>query len=214
MGQKVHPKIQRIGVIYTWPSRWYARKKEYSKLLHEDLKLQEAVEKELPDSGISQVEIHRAAGNVTIIIHTSKPGIIIGRQGENIAGIRDKFNKLFKGHFTINIKEIKKPDLDAKLVGLNIARQIEKRISYRKAAKMALSKCKEAGALGAKVQASGRLNGVEISRSEYFLEGKIPLQTFRADIDFAYIPANTRYGVIGVKVWIYRGEIFKKNIPH
>lgn len=210
MGQKVHPTGQRIGIIYTWPSKWYAKKKEYSKLLHEDIKLVEAIEKELIDASVSHVEIQRTAGNVMLLIHSAKPGLIIGRQGENIAGLRDKFNLRFKGHFNINIREIKKPDINAKLVARNITKQIEKRVSYRRAAKMAISRAMENGALGAKVLMSGRLNGVEISRSEYFLEGKIPLHTFRADIDFAYVPAQTKYGVIGVKVWIYKGEIFKK----
>ncbi|MBI5754691.1 30S ribosomal protein S3 [Candidatus Peregrinibacteria bacterium] len=211
MGQKVHPKIQRIGIIETWSSRWFAKKKEYTKLFHQDLEVKKTIRKELPDAGVSKIEIYRAPGNVTLNIWTARPGIIIGRQGENISELKEKMNKIFHTNFTINIKEIKKPDLDALLVAENITKQIEKRISYRRASKMALSKSMESGAKGAKILVSGRLNGVEISRDEQFLEGKIPLHTFRADIDYACVPARTTYGVIGVKVWIYRGEVFKKK---
>lgn len=211
MGQKVHPKIQRIGIIETWPSRWFATKKEYTTLFHQDLEIKKTIRRELPDAGVSKIEIYRAPGSVTLNIWTARPGIIIGRQGENISELKEKMNKIFNTNFAINIKEIKKPDLDALLVADNIAKQIEKRISYRRAAKMSLSKSIEAGARGAKILVSGRLNGVEISRDEQFIEGKIPLHTFRADIDYACVPARTTYGTIGVKVWIYKGEVFKKK---
>ncbi|MBI2453370.1 30S ribosomal protein S3 [Candidatus Peregrinibacteria bacterium] len=211
MGQKVNPKIQRIGIIYTWPSRWYAKKKDYTKLIHEDIEMQKAVMKELKDAGVAEIEIYRTAGNIAVYIHSTKPGIIIGRQGENIAELKEKLQKMFGSRFEISIKEIKKPDLNAYIVAENIARQIERRISYRRAAKMTIAKAMENGALGAKIQVSGRLNGVEIARSEYFSDGKIPLQTFRADIDYAYVVAKTKFGIIGIKAWIYKGEIFKRK---
>lgn len=211
MGQKVHPKIQRIGIIYKWPSTWYAPKKQYAKFLHEDLKLEKVILENLTDSGVSHVEIERSSNQTTLNIFTAKPGLIIGRQGEHIEKLKDLLKKQFKQNFEVNIKEIAKPDLNARLIAENVAKQIEKRVSYRRACKMALSHAKDAGALGTKIRVGGRLNGVEIARNEYFNEGKIPLHTFRADIDYAYLPANTTYGAIGVKVWVYRGEIFQKK---
>ncbi len=212
MGQKVNPKVIRIGITRDWDSKWYAKKGTYKKLFHQDLKIEKLIREKLVTEGLSKIEIMRTQGKVIINIHTSKPGLIIGRGGEVIEKLKDNLSKAFKEAFAINIKEIKKPMLDAHIVAEIIARQVEKRISYRRAAKVAIEKCMEAGAIGAKVYLGGRLNGVEISRSEFFTKGKIPLHTFRADIDYASLPAHTTYGKIGVKVWIYKGEVFKKDL--
>ncbi|PKL36307.1 30S ribosomal protein S3 [Candidatus Peregrinibacteria bacterium HGW-Peregrinibacteria-1] len=213
MGQKVNPKGIRIGITQDWDSKWYANKKEYKKLFHQDLAIEEFIRKELKaEGGVSQIEIMRTQGKVIINIHTSKPGVIIGRGGESIEKLKERLNKLFGDNFSINIKEIKKPMLDAHIVAESIAQQVEKRISYRRAAKMSLEKILENGAIGAKIYLGGRLNGVEISRGEFFSKGKVPLHTFRADIDYASLPANTSYGKIGIKVWIYKGEVFKKDL--
>lgn len=208
MGQKVNPIILRIGINKDWNSKWFAGKRAYTQLLHQDLEIQKTLEKLLKEAGVAYIEILRNANQVVINVSTAKPGIIIGRQGENIERLREQMEKKFNQRFTINIKEVKKAGLSAKLLAENIAYQIEKRVSYRRASKMALEKALESGALGAKVFVSGRLNGVEIARNEFFSKGKIPLHTFRADIDYAYVPALTTYGIIGVKVWIYKGEIF------
>lgn len=211
MGHKVNPTGIRIGITRDWNSKWYAAKKNYARLIHQDIAIEKAVEKELADSGVSHIEIHRTAAQAVINIYTAKPGLIIGRGGSAIEKLRNKLNKQFNDKFEINIKEVKKPTLCAKLMGESIARQIEKRISYRRAAKMAIDKIMDGNAVGAKIFVAGRLNGVEIARSEFFSKGKIPLHTFRADIDYAYTPALTTYGIISVKTWIYKGDIFKKQ---
>ena len=211
MGQKVNPNILRIGIIRSWDTKWYADKRKYSRLLLQDLEIQKIIAKKLEDASISKIEIHRTANKVIVNIHSAKPGLIIGRQGAGIESLKDELQKRFREEFTLSIKEINKPTLDAKLMADSIAKQVEKRISYRRAAKMAIDKAIESGALGAKVRLSGRLNGVEISRSEFFSQGKIPLHTFRADIDYAFCEAKTTYGTIGIKVWIYKGDIFKKK---
>lgn len=211
MGQKVNPNILRIGIIKTWDSKWFANKRTYSKLLHQDIQVRKLIEERLADAAVSHIEIQRSAGKVNVFIHSAKPGIIIGRQGASIDTLRDELKKKFHEDFTLNIKEIKKPTLDAKLLADSIAQQIEKRVSYRRAAKMAVDKALESGAQGAKIFLAGRLNGVEIARSEFFAKGKIPLHTLRADIDYACIHAKTAFGTIGVKVWIYKGDIFKKR---
>ncbi|MDA1061102.1 MAG: 30S ribosomal protein S3 [bacterium] len=212
MGQKVNPKVIRLGITHDWDSKWYAGKANYGKLFHQDLAIQKLIEAKLEQEGISKVEIMRTQGKVILNIHTSKPGVIIGRGGETIEKLKDLLTKEFKETFAVNIKEIKKPMLDAKIVGENVARQVEKRVSYRRASKMSLEKTMEAGAIGAKIYLGGRLNGVEISRGEFFSKGKIPLHTFRADIDYASVTANTTYGKIGIKVWIYKGDVFKKDL--
>lgn len=212
MGQKVNPKVMRLGITHDWDSKWYANKYNFSRLFHQDLAIEKAIKSNLQAEGISHIEILRTQGKVLVNIYTSKPGLIIGRGGEVIEKLKDKLTKDFKEAFAINIKEIKKPMLNAAIVAENIARQIEKRISYRRAAKMSIEKIMEAGAIGAKVYCGGRLNGVEISRNEFFSKGKIPLHTFRADIDYASDAAFTTYGKIGIKVWIYRGEVFKKDL--
>jgi small subunit ribosomal protein S3 len=212
MGHKVNPKIIRLGITRDWDSKWYASKKTYVKLLHQDLEIEKLIFKQMKEEGVSQVEIMRTQGKVIINIHTSKPGIVIGRGGETIEKLKDTLSKKFKETFAINIKEIKKPMLDARIVGDNLAVQVEKRVSYRRASKMAIEKTMEAGAIGVKIYLGGRLNGVEISRGEYFSKGKIPLQTFRANIDYASVTAHTTYGKIGIKVWIYKGDVFKKDM--
>lgn len=211
MGHKVHPKIIRMGITQDWDNKWYAGKKDFYKLFHQDLQIEKMIYAGLDNEGLSKVEILRTQGKVIININTSKPGVIIGRGGEIIEKLKDTLNKKFKEAFVINIKEIKKPALDARVMAESIARQVEKRISYRRAAKMSLEKIMESGAIGAKIYLGGRLNGVEISRGEFFIKGKIPLQTFRADIDYASTPAQTTYGKIGIKIWIYKGDVFKKD---
>jgi len=210
MGQKVNPISIRMKVNRLWDSKWYANKKKYHKTLHEDFAIEDLIRGKLVDSGVSKIEILRTANAVAINVHTAKPGLIIGRGGETIEALREKLEKKFGSQFNVNILEIKKPAIDAHLVAASIAKQIERRISYRRAAKMAIDKAFESGAQGVKVRVGGRLNGVEIARSEFFSRGKIPLHTFRADIDYAYVPAGTTYGAIGVKVWIYKGDVFKK----
>lgn len=212
MGQKVNPKVIRLGITRDWDSKWYAGKEQYAKLFHEDVAIEKLIRSKLDSEGMSKIEIMRTQGKVVINIHTSKPGLIIGRGGEVIEKVKEALARQFKGTYAINIKEIKKPMLEAKIVAESIARQVEKRVSYRRAAKMAIEKIIEAGALGAKIYLGGRLNGVEISRGEFFSKGKIPLQTFRADIDYEKTAAQTSYGKIGIKVWIYRGDIFKKDL--
>lgn len=209
MGSKVDPVGMRTGIIRSWNSSWYANKRSYGKALAEDLKIRAFVEKKLPDCGIAYIVLQRNAKDITLNIHSAKPGVIIGRQGAGVEGLKDELEKKFGHKFTLNVKEVKKPELVAKLVAENIAMQIERRVSYRRAAKMAVKKAIEAGAKGIKVRAGGRLNGVEIARSEFYSEGQIPLHTFRADIDYSSIKAHTTYGAIGVKVWINRGLVFK-----
>jgi small subunit ribosomal protein S3 len=211
MGHKVNPNILRIGIIKTWDNKWYANKKNFSKLLHQDIEIEKIIRGRLADASVSHIEIQRTANRVIVIIHSAKPGLIIGRQGAGIESLKDELEKKFHEEFNLSIREIQKPTLDAMLVADSIAKQVEKRIAYRRASKMALEKIMEAGAIGAKVNCAGRLNGVEIARSEFFSKGKIPLHTLRADIDYAIVHAATAYGTIGIKVWIYRGDIFKKK---
>lgn len=208
MGQKINPIGLRIGINRDWDSRWFAGKRDYAKLLHEDLLLRKTITDRLQDAGISRIEIQRNANIVTLNIHTSRPGLVIGSQGAAIENLRSFLESKFHEKFVINIKEIKKPYQDATILAELVGKQIEKRIPYRRACKMAIERGMESGAKGVKINVAGRLNGVEIARTQFFLEGKIPLQTFRSDIDYAYYRAMTTYGTIGVKVWVYRGEIF------
>jgi small subunit ribosomal protein S3 len=212
MGHKVNPKVVRLGITREWDSKWYASKGNYAKLFHQDVSIEKLIKEKIEMEGFSRLEILRVQGKVILNIHTSKPGLIIGRGGDSIEKLKDLLTKKFKETFAINIKEVKKPMLDANIVAESIARQVEKRISYRRAAKMAMEKTIESGAKGVKIYLGGRLNGVEISRSEFFSKGKVPLHTFRADIDYASAAAQTTYGKIGIKVWIYRGEVFKKDL--
>lgn len=212
MGQKVDPNIIRIGIIRSWDSKWFATRKTFASLLHKDLAIRKFIYKKLVESGVSKIEILRSPTKVTLIIHTAKPGTIIGHQGEMVEELRATLEKEFGEKFGIEIKEIRSPATDAKLLAESIAMQVEKRISYRRAAKMACDKAMDAGAKGVKIFVKGRLNGVEIARSELFIRGKLPLQTFRANIDYAYVPALTTYGIIGIKAWVYKGDIFKKDL--
>jgi len=209
MGQKVSPKSIRLMKTHKWASRWYARKRKYSQLLIRDILLRRKISEMLPDAGISKIGIQRSNKKLTVTIHSSKPGLLIGKGGDKIEELKKTLSNKFGESIEININEIKKPDLDAKVVADSIANQVVRRISYRRAAKQALKKCIDAGAIGVKIFVGGRLNGVEIARSEYFKEGNIPLQTFRADIDYAKSTAVTTYGSIGIKVWIYKGNVYK-----
>ncbi|EOS8035818.1 30S ribosomal protein S3 [Enterococcus hirae] len=212
MGQKVHPIGIRVGIIRDWDAKWYAEK-EYAEFLHEDLRIRKFISTKLADAAVSTIEIERATGRVNISIHTAKPGMVIGKGGSEVENLRKELNKLTGKRIHINIVEIKKPDLDAKLVGEGIARQLENRVAFRRAQKQAIQRSMRAGAKGIKTQVSGRLNGADIARSEGYSEGTVPLHTLRADIDYAWEEADTTYGKLGVKVWIYRGEILptKKN---
>lgn len=211
MGQKVNPKSLRIGIIRTWDSKWFANRKNYAKHFHEDLRMKKILRGKLKNAGVTRIEIERSAKKVIVNIHAAKPGLIIGRQGVMIEDLRDMLSKKFNQNVDINIMELANPDSSAQLIGEFIASQIEKRIAYRRAVKMGIQKATEAGAKGVKVQVAGRLNGVEISRREYFKEGNIPLHTLRADIDYAQVNAHTTYGTIGIKVWVYKGLVFRKK---
>lgn len=210
MGSKVNPIGLRTGITHSWDSSWYGSHKNFGKMLAEDLLIRKFVMKKLNDCGVSKIELQRNAKDISLNVHSAKPGVIIGRQGASVEDLKAALEKEFGHKFTINIKEIKKPELDAWLTAENIAMQIERRVSYRRAAKMAVKKAIEAGAKGIKIRMGGRLNGVEISRSEFYAEGQIPLHTFRADIDYALAEALTTYGIIGVKVWINKGLVFKQ----
>ncbi|MGX7014766.1 30S ribosomal protein S3 [Vagococcus silagei] len=212
MGQKVNPIGMRVGVIRDWNAKWYAEK-EYADYLHEDLRIRKFIATRLADASVSTVEIERAANRVNISIHTAKPGMVIGKGGSEVEALRKELNNITGKRVHINIVEIKKPDLDAKLVGEGIARQLENRVAFRRAQKQAIQRTMRAGAQGIKTLVSGRLNGADMARSEGYSEGTVPLHTLRADIDYAWEEADTTYGKLGVKVWICRGEILpeKKN---
>ncbi|BBB91365.1 MAG TPA: 30S ribosomal protein S3 [Methylomusa anaerophila] len=206
MGQKVNPHGLRLGIIKTWDAKWYADK-DYAKFLHEDIKIRELLKKKLYTSNVSQIIIERAANRIKVVIHTSKPGMVIGRQGSGIEQIKQWLRDLTGKNVDINIAEIKQPELDATLVAENIAVQLEKRIAFRRAMKQSVSRTMRMGAKGIKVMVGGRLGGAEIARTEGYREGSIPLHTLRADIDYGTAEAHTTYGRIGVKVWIYKGEV-------
>ena len=206
MGQKVHPKGFRIGIIRDWDSNWYADR-DYTDLLHEDYKLRNYIKEHFYTAGISKVEIQRTGNRVRITIHTAKPGIVIGRGGAEVEKLKVDLIKMTNKSVNINIQEIKKPELDAQIVAENIAQQLEKRISFRRAMKQTVGRTMRAGAIGIKIAISGRLGGAEIARSEWYSEGKVPLHTLRADVDYGFAEANTTYGKIGIKVWVNRGEI-------
>ncbi|WP_326717167.1 30S ribosomal protein S3 [Vagococcus jeotgali] len=210
MGQKINPIGMRVGVIRDWDAKWYAEK-EYAEYLHEDLKIRKFISTRLADASVSTIEIERADKRVNVSIHTAKPGMVIGKGGSEVEALRKELNKLTGKRVHINIVEIKKPDLDAKLVAEGIARQLENRVAFRRAQKQAITRTMRAGALGIKTQVSGRLNGADMARSEGYSEGTVPLHTLRADIDYAWEEADTTYGKLGVKVWIYRGEILPEK---
>lgn len=206
MGQKINPTGLRVGIIRDWDSKWYAEK-DFANYLHEDIAIREYIAKKLSDASVSKVEIERAANRVNVSVHTAKPGMVIGKGGSEVDALRKKLNDLTGKRVHINIVEIKRPDLDAKLVGEGIARQLESRVAFRRAQKQAIQRTMRAGAKGIKTMVSGRLNGADIARSETHSEGTVPLHTLRADIDYAWEEAATTYGKLGIKVWIYRGEV-------
>jgi small subunit ribosomal protein S3 len=205
MGQKVHPTGFRLGYIKTWRSRWYAEK-EYANLLHEDIALKKDLKKRFSHAGVNRVEIERAANKLKISIYTSRPGIIIGRKGQEVDKLKQEVQKKTGKEVFINIQEILKPELDAQLVSESVALQLEKRIAFRRAMRKAVDAALRFGARGIKVRVSGRLNGAEIARSEWYLHGQLPLHTLRADVDYGFHEAKTAFGQIGVKTWIYKGE--------
>ena len=209
MGQKVHPVGFRLGIIRTWESKWYAEK-DYATLLHEDLKLRDYLKKRLHHAGISKIEIERAASKAKVNIFAARPGIIIGKKGSEVEALKKDLAKLTDKEVFINIQEVRKPEIDAQLVAENVALQLERRVAFRRAMKKAVSQALKFGAEGVKIECSGRLGGAEMSRREWYREGRVPLHTLRADIDYGFAEANTTYGVIGVKVWIFKGEIVAK----
>ena len=211
MGQKVNPKGLRVGIIRDWDSKWFANKKDYVNFLHEDFKVRKFIKQKLYAAGVPLIEIERAANRLKITIHTAKPGIVIGRGGSEVENLRKLLVGLTGKQVNLNIAEVKKPELSSQLVAENIATQLEKRIAFRRAMKQAVSKTMRMGAEGIKIAVSGRLNGAEIARTEWYSEGKVPLHTLRADIDYGFAEANTTYGKIGVKVWIYKGEVLPQR---
>ena len=213
MGQKMHPHGLRVGIIKDWDSKWYADKKHYSDYLIEDHKIREYVKKKLFVAGISKIEIERTAKFVKVNVYTAKPGLVIGKGGNLAESLKEELKKMIGKEVNLNIVEVKSPDLDATLVAENICNQLERRISFRRAMKQCMQKTMKAGALGIKTSVSGRLGGADMARTEFYKEGMIPLQTLRADIDYGFSEADTTYGKIGVKVWIYKGEVLptKKN---
>ena len=212
MGQKVNPIGLRIGINRGWDSIWFAKKKEYGKLLIEDYKIREHIKKNVVNSGVSQVIIERTSKKCIVSIYTSRPGFVIGKKGSDIEKIKKNLSKISSTEVSLNIKEVKKPELNSFLVAENIAQQLVKRISYRKAMKRAIQSALRLGAKGIRVCVAGRLAGNEIARTEWLREGSVPLHTFRANVDYAEAEALTTYGIIGVKVWIYKGEVLSKNL--
>jgi small subunit ribosomal protein S3 len=210
MGRKVHPVGFRLNINQPWLGRWYAEGKEYREDLKQDIEIRKLVHKEAQNAGISKVEIERFPGKVKVVVHTAKPGILIGRKGDSVKKMRQNLESLTAKKIDLEIKEIKSPDIDAYLVAVNIAGQIERRVAYRRAMKRALQQAMRQGAQGIKIQVAGRLSGAEMARTVWLRDGRVPLQTLRADIDFARAEAMTTYGRIGVKVWVYKGE----SMPH
>ena len=212
MGQKVNPLGIRLGITRDWSSKWFASKRQYPQLVHTDFRVREFLKKKLTDASVSRIQVERAAKKVSITIQTARPGIVIGKKGEDIEKLRAETAKMLGLPLLdvrLNISEIRKPELDAQLVAESIAQQIEKRVMFRRAMKRAVMSTMRSGALGIKVRMSGRLNGAEIARTEWYREGRIPLHTFRADIDYGLAEARTTYGIIGIKVWIFKGEVFE-----
>lgn len=206
MGQKVHPKGFRLGVIKTWDSKWFSSK-EYAKLAVEDRNIRKIIKDKFYHAGVSSIEIERAGNKVKVIIHTARPGIVIGKKGVEIEALRKELEQRFQREFTIDTKEVRRPELDATLVAENIALQLLRRVAFRRAMKRAVTTALKAGAKGIKVACSGRLGGAEMARYEWYREGRVPLHTLRADIDYGTAIAKTTYGVIGIKVWIFKGEV-------
>jgi small subunit ribosomal protein S3 len=208
MGQKVHPTGIRLGISKDWNSTWFAIKRDYAGLLISDIEVRTFLQKRLAQAAVSRIQIERPAKSARITIHTARPGIVIGKKGEDIETLRREVSQLMRVPTHITVAEIRKPELDAQLVAEGIAQQLERRIMFRRAMKRAVSNTMRLGALGIKVCVSGRLNGADIARSEWYREGRVPLHTLRADVDYGFVEAETTYGVLGVKVWIYKGEVF------
>jgi len=211
LGQKTYPTGNRLGIIKTWDSRWFARKRDYSDNLIEDLALRKAIKQRLFHAGVAKVEIERFGQKLRIAIHTARPGIVIGKKGSEAEKLRKEVETFTGKEASIDIKEVRKPEVDAQLVSENIAMQLEKRVAFRRAMKKAVASSMRFGALGIKVMCAGRLAGAEIARTEWYREGRVPLHTFRADIDYGFAEARTTYGVIGIKVWIYTGDILPES---
>ncbi len=212
MGQKVHPHGFRLGVTRTWDSRWYSER-DFGNFLIEDFKLREFVKRKLAQASISKIGIERAAGKIKLIIHTARPGIVIGPKGSEIEKLRREVLKMTNKEVIVDIKEIRRPEIEAQLVAENVAQQLERRIAFRRAMKKSVSSALKSGAKGIRIATAGRLGGAEMARREWYREGRVPLQTLRADIDYGFAEASTTYGVIGIKVWIFKGEIIKDTQP-
>jgi len=211
MGQKVHPTGIRLGIVKDWTSKWYADSKNFADTLNMDLRVRDFIKKKLKSASVSRVQIERPASNARITIHTARPGIVIGKKGEDVERLRKDVTSMMGIPVSINIEEIRKPELDAMLVAENVAQQLERRIMFRRAMKRAVQNAMRLGAQGIKIRVAGRLNGADIARAEWYHEGRVPLHTLRADIDYGTIEANTTYGIIGVKVWVFKGEIIDKG---
>jgi small subunit ribosomal protein S3 len=211
MGQKVNPTSFRLGIIRPWESRWYADRRNFHHLLAEDMKVREHIKKRFQQAGVARIDVERAQDRAKITIHTARPGIIIGRQGAEIERLKTELQAMTGKQINLLIEEIKKPDLVAQLVAENVAGQLMRRIGFRRAMKKTVLACIKAGAQGVKIRCSGRLGGAEIARSEQYREGRVPLHTLRADIDYGFAEARTKYGVIGIKTWLFRGEVFEQR---
>lgn len=211
MGQKVQPVGIRLGITSEWTSRWFATGRDYAKYLKEDAQVRKFIRKKLAHSAISDITIERPAQNMKVVIHTARPGTVIGKKGEDIGTLRRELTEINGAPVSVSVEEIRKPDLDAKLVAESICQQLEKRMMFRRAMKRAVQNSMRVGALGVKVMISGRLNGAEIARTEWYREGRVPLHTFRAKVDYGLAEAHTTYGVLGVKVWIFTGEVFQEK---
>lgn len=208
MGQKVHPTGMRIGIIKDWTSTWYADSKHYARYLNTDLQVRDYLRKKLVNASVSRIQIERPPNEIKVIIHSARPGIVIGKKGEDIERLSQEVSEMMGVRAKVSVREIRKPELDASLVAESVAQQIERKIMFRRAMKRAVTNSMRLGALGIKICVAGRLNGAEIARSEWYREGRVPLHTLRADIDYGIANSNTTYGVIGVKVWIFKGEVF------
>jgi small subunit ribosomal protein S3 len=211
MGQKIHPTGFRLGIVTDWNSKWFAESKDYANTLNVDLKVRDYLKKKLEHASVSKIQIARPAKNARIVIHTARPGIVIGKKGEDIEKLRNEVSKMMGIPVHINIEEIRKPELDSQLVAESIAQQLVKRIMFRRAMKRAVTNAMRLGAQGIRINVAGRLNGAEIARTEWYREGRVPLHTLRADIDYGFAEALTTYGIIGIKVWIFKGEVFEND---
>ena len=215
MGQKVCPVGLRIGITKSWDSKWFAEKKKYTELLHEDIKIRSLIKKEFYQSGIAKIELERAASErVRVVIFAARPGMIIGRKGQEIESLRRGLSNMTGKDIYLDIREVKRPEVDAQLVSENVALQLSRRVAYRRAMKRVMSSALRLGAIGIKVMVAGRLGGAEIARKEWYREGRVPLTTLRADIDYGFAEAKTGYGIIGVKVWIFKGEVLERKSRH